>query len=224
MDRGSPSYGSITTTTKPGWRNVDVARRIEAELGLPANFDTDVNGAALAEMSWGAGRGLSDFAYVTVGTGIGVGLIANGTPVHGFGHPELGHVRVKRLPGDDWPGACPFHGDCVEGIASGSALKARLGGGDPGGLAADDPVWASVADALAQLCHGLVCATAPQQIAIGGGVIERQPHLLGKVRERLVESLAGYVPLPGEDYLVLPELGAQAGPLGAVALAIRAAA
>jgi fructokinase len=219
----SQTFGYITKTTKPGWSNTDVARRLARAAGTSVAFDTDVNGAARAEMRWGSGRGFNDFAYITVGTGIGVGLVVNGLPTRGFGHSELGHVRLARLSGDEWPGACSFHGDCVEGLASGTALKVRLGARDVGSIPADDPVWTSAAHALAQLCHAIVCAACPMRIAIGGGVVERQPHLLPRIQEMLIESLGEYVSLPRADYVVAPELGAQAGPLGSIALAMDAA-
>ena len=216
----SATYGHILTTPKPGWAGANVALRLREALGIPIAFDTDVNGAALAEMRWGSGRGFADFAYVTVGTGVGVGLIVNGQPTRGFGHCELGHVRVKRLAGDDWPGACPYHGDCVEGLASGGALQARFGDrlNETG---ADDPVWDTVAWTLAQLCQAIVYAAAPHRIAMGGGVIERQPHLLGRIESMLADSLNGYVQLPADGaYVRAPELGKDAGPLGAIALAL----
>jgi fructokinase len=224
VDPASPTWGQILPTTKPGWSGVDVAPRLRDALGVPTAFDTDVNGAALAEMRWGSGRGFGDFAYVTVGTGVGVGLIVNGAPTRGFGHCELGHVRVARRPGEDWPGACPYHGDCVEGLAAGSALKARFGD-RLGAIAADDPVWDSVAWTLAQLCQVIVCAAAPRRIAMGGGVIERQPHLLGRIEALLVDSLNGFLRLPDDGtYVRAPELGRDAGPLGAIALAMTARA
>ena len=220
----SPTFGYITKTTKPDWSDTDVAKRLARAAGATVAFDTDVNGAARAEMRWGSGRGFTDFAYLTVGTGIGVGLIANGLPTRGFGHSELGHVRPVRLPGDDWPGACTFHGDCVEGLASGTALKARLQSRHIGDISEGDPVWDSVVSALAQLCHTLVCAACPERIAIGGGVMDRQPHLVPRIQQALLESLGGYVELPRADYVVAPELGAQAGPMGSIALAMEAAA
>jgi len=221
LDPASPTHGFITSTTKPGWRDADVLGPLTRGLAVPAAFDTDVAGAALAEMRWGAGRGLADFAYVTVGTGVGVGLVVNGRPTRGFLHGELGHVRVPRLPGDDWPGACPFHGACVEGLASGTALGARLGARSVDALTADDPVWDGVVHALAQLCHVIVCAAAPRRIAIGGGVVERQPHLLPRIGASLVESIAGYMPIPDPgNYVCAPALGPQAGPLGPVAMAL----
>ena len=223
LDLASPTWGFIRTTSKPLWSDTDVAGRLQRRLNIPTAFDTDVNGAALAELQWGAGRSLSDLAYVTVGTGVGVGLIANGKPIHGHGHPELGHMRVARKPGDDWPGICPFHGGCVEGLAAGGAIRARLGGRSMEDVGANDPIWESVAWALAQLCHVLVVSTSPQTILLGGGVIERQPHLLIRIPELLEESLASYLPLPSHDFVRSPGLGSMAGPLGAIALAKKAA-
>jgi len=218
----SPHYGSITSTPKPGWRDTGVVPRL-AHLGVPIGFDTDVNGAALAEGRWGAAQGLEDFAYVTVGTGVGVGLFVNGALVHGFLHPELGHIRAARRAGDGWPGACSFHGDCVEGLASGPAIAARTGA-PAHSISADDEVWLGVVHALSQLLHTLVLATAPRRILLGGGVIEARPELLGALRRELAASLNGYV--PGEElgigidnYVTGPGLGARAGTLGALALA-----
>lgn len=222
LDSDSPRYGHTVTTTKPGWSEIDIAQRLQRTLGVPAAFDTDVNGAAFAEMRWGSGRGFDDFAYVTVGTGVGVGLIANGQPTRGFAHCELGHIRVARLAGDDWSGSCAYHGDCVEGLASGSALEARVGE-RARSLDPDDRVWESVAWTLAQLCHAIVCAAAPLRIAMGGGVMEGQPHLLARINSLLTASLNHYLPMPEDgDYVRAPELGGDAGPLGAIALAMTA--
>ena len=223
LDPTSAGYGRITSTPKPGWAGAPVLDRLSQAAGVRIVIDTDVNGAALAEMRWGSGRGMDDFAYVTVGTGVGVGFIVNGQSTRGFAHCELGHIRPQRLSGDDWPGSCPFHGDCVEGLVSGPALQARLGGRDATQLAPDDPVGESVGWALAQLCHAIVCAAAPRAIAIGGGVVDSNPHLHERIEAMLVESLNGYMQLPsGEPYVRAPELGRDAGPLGAIALAMRA--
>jgi len=222
LDRSSPTYGHIASTPKLGWAGTDVLGELQSAAEVPAALDTDVNGAALAEMRWGSGRGFDDFAYITVGTGVGVGLIVNGAPTRGFAHCELGHIRVARLPGDAFAGSCPFHGDCVEGLAAGPSLIGRVGADGVERLAADDSVWDSVAWAIAQLCHTIVCAAAPKAIAIGGGVVERQPHLLDRVQRMLVDSLAGYMQLPEGAYVRPPRLGADAGPLGAIALAMTA--
>ncbi|HET6535200.1 MAG TPA: ROK family protein [Sphingomicrobium sp.] len=224
LDPDSATWGHALATPKPGWPNANIAPRLRDAIGVPVAFDTDVNGAALAEMRWGCAADFDDFAYVTVGTGVGVGLIVNGRPTRGFGHCELGHVRVARAPGDDWRGSCPYHGDCVEGLASGSSLQARFGD-RLDEIGPDHPVWDSVAWTLAQLCHVIVCAAAPRAIAIGGGVIERQPRLLGKIQGNLDESLNGFIQLPGDgDYVRAPGLGGDAGPLGAIALAMTAKA
>jgi fructokinase len=220
---GSRSFGHIVSTVKPGWSGVDVVGRLGRSHGVPVGFNTDVNGAALAEGRWGGARNLADFAYVTVGTGVGVGLIVAGQPVFGCNHCELGHVRIARSPGDLWPGICPFHGDCVEGLASGPAIAARAG------LLAkdvpdDSPVWELAAHALAQLFHTTVLATAPRRILVGGGVVQARPQILEHVRRLLIESLNGYLDLEAlsggvDRYVVPPDLGALAGPLGALALA-----
>lgn len=216
---GSVTYGHIMVTPKPGWAKTDLAGGIAGGLGVPVAFDTDVNAAALAEMRWGSGQGLTDFAYMTVGTGIGVGLIVAGAPTRGIGHSELGHVRVPRLAGDDFASVCSFHPDCVEGLASGSALVARIGGRDVSAIGEDDPVWEPVVDAIAKLCHAIVCGTGPMRIAIGGGVPTGQPHLIARIEAALVASLAGYLALPDGPYIVAPALGGQAGPMGTLALA-----
>lgn len=222
VDPSSPTFGQILSTPKPGWMQTNVGPRLAAKLGVPIAFDTDVNAAALAEMRWGSGRGFSDFAYVTVGTGIGVGLIVDGKPTRGFAHCELGHARVPRFPGEDWAGSCPFHGDCVEGLASGSSLRARFGDGLED-ITEAHPVWDSVAWTLGQLCHAIVCAAAPRRIAFGGGVVDRQPHLLPRIQSNLVKSLNGFIRLPDDGgYVRAPELGKDAGPLGSIALAMTA--
>jgi fructokinase len=223
LNRTSSRYGFITSTAKPGWRNTDVARRLAKLFPIPVGFDTDVNGAALAEGRWGAARHLADFAYVTVGTGVGVGLVVDGRPAYGFSHSELGHIRIVRKSGDHWGGSCEFHGDCVEGLASGVAIAARAGL-PANQIPQNSPVWELVAHALAQLLHTIVLATAPRRILIGGGVAEARPELLAGVRRQLVDSLNGYLKLDElaggiDGYAVPPGLGSLAGPLGALALA-----
>ncbi len=222
----SPTYGFITSTPKPGWGHTDVARRLQRALDVPMAFNTDVNGAALAEGRWGAAQGLHDFAYITVGTGIGVGLIVADRPAFGFTHPELGHIRVARRKGDDWPGSCSFHGDCLEGLASGLSIERRLGVRAEH-LSPDDPAWELVVHALAQLLHTLVLATAPQRILLGGGVMNSQRHLFVRLRRELQRSLNHYVEAPQltsdiEAYIAPPALGEQVGPLGSLALALDA--
>ena len=228
LRRASPTFGHVTASAKPGWRNVDVVGALTADHDVPVGFDTDVNGAALAEGRWGAARGLHSFAYVTIGTGIGVGLVVDGRLVHGCNHTELGHVRVARMAGDIWPGICSYHGDCVEGIASGPAIAARAGR-PAAELDADDPAWEPVAHALGQLFHTMFFATAPQRILVGGGVGYGQPELLARIRCQLVASIHGFVDLADlvgglEGFIAPPGLAGRAGPLGALVLAVDALA
>ncbi|OYY72560.1 MAG: fructokinase [Sphingomonas sp. 28-63-12] len=220
LNPASPTYGCIATTTKPGWSSAPVLGQISGRTEIPTVFDTDVNGAAAAEMRWGAGQRMRDFAYVTVGTGVGVGLFVNGAPTRGIGHCEMGHIRIPRLADDAMVSVCKFHDDCVEGLASGPAIRSALGGRSFDEVCADDPVWNGVAHAIACLCHALVSTAGPQRIAIGGGVLERQPHLLARIEPLLRASMNGYLAIPDDTpYIVAPALGDQAGALGPIALA-----
>ncbi|HEU4961514.1 MAG TPA: ROK family protein [Sphingomonas sp.] len=225
LDRDAPDYGHITATPKTGWRDADVAGRLARRYGVPTGFHTDVTGAALGEGRWGAAQGLADYAYVTVGTGVGVGMIARGVPVDGMTHAELGHVRPARMPGDDWPGACSFHGDCVEGLVSGPAIAARAGRPAPE-LDPRDPAWAPVVHTLGQLLHTLTLTGVPRRIVMGGGVMTGNPQLVPRIRAALGESLAGYIATPEfadlDSYVVPAALGGNAGPLGAVVLGLQA--
>ena len=204
--------GTITTTPKPGWANTDVAGAIRRELGVRVVFDTDVNAAALGEHRWGAARGLDTFLYVTVGTGIGGGVMAGGRLVHGLVHPELGHVRIPRDPTDAFSGVCPFHGDCLEGLASAPAIAARAG--RPAHEVDDAAVWALEASYLALGLSTAVCVLSPERIVLGGGVMQRA-GLLAAVGNELERVLAGYVEAPP---VVAPELAPRSGVLGAIAL------
>lgn len=223
LDVSSATWGHVTTTPKAGWRNAAVAPVLRAALGVPVAFDTDVNAAALGEHRFGAARGLDTFSYVTVGTGIGAGGLAGGSLLHGLTHPELGHVRVPHDGvRDPFAGVCPYHGDCLEGLASGEALRARWG--RPGPELRDPAVWELEAEYLAHAFATLVFVLSPQRIVVGGGVA-KQPLLLPLVRTRLAELVAGYVALPPlDEFVVPPALGDRAGVLGALELARGAAA
>lgn len=226
LDDHSAAFGTVLRTPKEGWSGVDLLSPFRS-LGLPLAVDTDVNAAALAEGRWGAARGLDHYAYVTVGTGVGVGTVVHGKPIRGLGHCEAGHMRIPRMAGDtDSPGTCPFHGDCVEGIASGPAVAARACR-PAEELGPQDPAWPSVVHALGSMLHNLVLTVAPLRIVIGGGLMSGQSHLLPSIRRQLVRSLDGYahgecVARDIDGYLVAPDLGPYAGPLGAVALALDA--
>jgi fructokinase len=219
----SAHYGHIVSTVKDGWSGTDVAGRLARRFRIPVGLETDVHGAALAERRWGVAKALDNFAYVTVGTGVGVGLIVAGRPVFGINHPEAGHIRVARLPGDSWPGRCRFHSDCVEGLASGPAIAARTGM-PADRLPPDHSAWESVAFSLGQLLHTLVLTTAPKRILMGGGVMNGQPHLFNRIRSNLKSSLSGYLQLDElerefDEYVGPPGFGPFAGPMGALAIA-----
>jgi fructokinase len=219
----SPTYGYITSTPKPGWSNVSIAGATRAALGVPVGFDTDVNAAALAEQRWGAGRGLHSFIYLTIGTGIGGGGLLDGKLTHGLVHPEMGHIRVPHdVAADPFPGICPFHGDCLEGLASGPAMNARWR--QPAeDLPEDHPAWALEARYLALALANFVCTLSPQRIVMGGGVMSKT-LLFPLIRRNLRELLNNYVRTPEilermDSYVVPPALGARAGALGGLALA-----
>jgi fructokinase len=222
LRRSHERYGWITTTPKPGWSNTDVLGPIRNVLGVPVGFDTDVNGAVLGEGRWGAARGLETFVYVTLGTGIGGGAVVNGRIAHGLVHAEMGHVHVPRHDADDYRGRCPFHEDCLEGMASGPALEERFGSRVESLEGADrDRAVRLTAWYVAAGLRSIVYTLAPQRIIVGGGVASLS-GLIPEVRRRLVEFLGGYPPLPEHgsvDFVVPPGLGAMAGPAGALVLA-----
>ena len=217
----------VTSTPKPGWSGTDLIGPVASEFGLPVGFDTDVNAAALAEGRWGAARGLESFIYITLGTGIGGGAVVEGRILHGLGHPEMGHVAVPRRPGDTFAGACPFHGDCFEGMASGPTIAARFGRPAETLEGADQAAAAAlVAFYLAAGVRSLVYALAPERIVVGGG-LSAIPGLFDAARSELARQLAGYPGLPEhreETFLVTAALGGMAGPAGTLILAEAAAA
>lgn len=220
----SPTWGYITTTPKPGWAHVDFGGAVGRALGVPVAFDTDVNVAALGEHRWGAGQGLDTFLYLTVGTGIGGGGFVRGRRMRGLVHPEIGHLLLPRVAGDGFAGTCPYHGDCLEGLASGPALEARWGARAET-FEPDHPAWGLEAEYLGRALVNLVVTLSPERILLGGGVMSA-PDLLPRVRTVLRERLGGYVAHPTftdadrlADYVVAPRLGARAGVLGALALA-----
>jgi fructokinase len=211
----SPTFGYITSTPKQDWRNCDFSGTVRRALGVPVAFDTDVNAAAVAEFRWGAARGIRNFVYVTVGTGIGGGAMVNGRVIHGRSHPEMGHVRIPhdRIR-DPFPGNCPYHGDCLEGLAAGPAIEARWG--EPGKLLPDDhSAWDLEAEYLALGIVNWTSTLAPERMILGGGIMNRQ-ELFGKIRTRVAELLNGYMEPP---VLVAPGLGPLSGVLGAIAMA-----
>ncbi len=224
----SPTWGYITTTPKPGWHNTDLAGPLAAALGVPIGFDTDVNGAALGEHRWGAGQGLDNIVYLTVGTGLGGGAVVNGKLLHGMMHPEMGHMLLPRDPQRDaYAGHCPYHGDCFEGLVCGPAIIDRWQQ-DSYELSPDHEAWKLEAHYLALGVTNIIAILSPERIILGGGIMD-QEQLFPMVRANVQELLNGYIQTPQileqiDQYIVPPGLGNQAGVLGAIALAQDAAA
>ena len=226
LDPRSPTYGYITTTPKPHWGQVDLRGRIMQATNLPVAFDTDVSAAAFGERYWTAeNHGLDPFVYMTVGTGIGAGVFANGAPIHGLVHTETGHVPLPHnREKDPFPGACPFHGDCLEGLASGPAMEKRWGRRAET-LPNDHPGWDLEADYIALALLGLIYAYSPQRIVLGGGV-PQHPGLHAAVRQKVQKYNNGYIQSAMildkiDEYIVPPTLGNRSGGLGAIAMAIQ---
>ena len=208
--------GKVRDTPKPGWSGADVVGTLTElfETPPPTGFDTDVNGAALGEWLWGAARGTKVALYLTVGTGVGGGAIIDGRPLHGLGHPEMGHISVPRHPDDDHTTVCTRHTGCLEGMASGTALL-RRGDVPAEQLSEDDPLWEFEVHYLAHGLADLTLVLSPEVIVIGGGVMQR-PDLLQRVSDRLEEILDGHVDTPR---VTEPHFGQEAGLMGALALA-----
>ncbi len=219
---GSPSYGYITATPKAHWQNTDLVGPFQQAFNVPVGFDTDVNGAALGELRYGGGQGLDSLVYVTVGTGIGGGAITNGQVIHGLIHPEMGHIPVRRHPADTFAGACPYHADCLEGMASGPSLIARWGvAGDA--LPPTHQAWEFEAYYLAQAVCSMVYLLSPQRIILGGGVMH-QRQLFEQIQHEVVQTLKGYIQADAitahsDTYIMPPGLGDRSGAIGALELA-----
>jgi fructokinase len=222
LNPASPTYGGLSTSIKPGWKRANLLEPFRPAFEIPMGIDTDVNAAALGEYIWGAGMGVEVVLYLTVGTGIGGGGVIHGRRMHGLFHPEMGHIRLPRDDGDRFDGICPYHGDCVQGLASGPAMEARWGK-HAAELPPDHPAWKMEAHYLALAIHNYICTLSPNRIILGGGVMH-QGHLFPLIREEVRRLLNGYIQLPMileriHEYIVPPALGDRAGVLGAIALA-----
>lgn len=228
LDPASPRYGSITATPKLAWRDYPIRRAFMDALDVPVGIDTDVNAAAIAEHRLGAAKGLDSCIYVTIGTGIGAGVIVHGKPVHGLTHPEMGHILLHTVQDDPTPeGFCPYHKYCLEGLASGPAMEKRWGVSAKA-LPRDHKAWSVEADYLAQMCHNAIMTISPGRIILGGGVMG-QDFLIGMIRERTMQLLGGYLCSPVTenglaDYIVTPGLGIHSGVMGSWLLAMEAEA
>ncbi len=226
LNPGSTDFGRLGATPKIPWRGCDIAGYFNQHSAVPVALDTDVTAAAFGEAKWGAARGCGSAVYLTVGTGIGAGALLDGTPIHGLLHPEVGHIRVPRAAGDDYAGGCPHHGDCVEGMAAGPAIQARWGR-RLSELPQDHVAHQQVAHYLSHLVAALVLFYSPERIVIGGGVMS-SGSVHPRIRVGVQKVLNGYLAIPaieeGIDTLIVPPaLGDDAGVLGAIAMAIRAA-
>ncbi|XID93890.1 ROK family protein [Paenibacillaceae bacterium WGS1546] len=225
LNHRHPEYGHMTTTPKPGWSNYPFLSTLRERFDIPIALDTDVNAAAFGEASWGAAKGLDNCLYVTIGTGIGVGVFSGGKLVHGLVHPEGGHIRVRRHEDDSFEGICPYHGDCLEGLASGPALEKRwrMKGSK---LEAGHKAWEIEAYYIAQALTSAILLLSPEKIILGGGVMQ-QRQLFPLIRAEVRKQLNGYVAVSAlnddiDTYIVPPDLGDNAGLAGALALGIRA--
>lgn len=222
LDPTSSAFGMIGRTPKPGWTGVSLFERFKRRYECPIAIHTDVMGAALAEGLWGTAVGVADHAYVTIGTGVGIGIVVGGAPMNTVLHGEGGHIRIVRTIGDDFPGACTFHGDCIDGLISGPALARRVG--LPAmAIPSDHAVWSRFVEEIAVLLHNLLMICPVQRVAIGGGVMMARSELFPQIRTRLVQSLAGYGFYDTwvhtiNDRIGPPGLGVMAGPLGAIAI------
>jgi len=227
LDVSSPKYGYITATPKTAWRGFNFVGAIKKALDLPIGFDTEVNAATIGEYRWGAAQGLDTFMYVTVGTGIGAGCMARGHLMHGLVHPEMGHIFIPHdKKRDPFAGVCPFHGDCLEGLATGPALMARWNVNSAMKLPPEHEAWELEADYLAYAVANWIVTLSPQRVIMGGGVMKRE-ELLGKIQERVPNLLNGYIQHPMilehiDELIVRPGLGGDSGICGAIALAEKA--
>ncbi len=220
----SKTYGYITTTSKLAWRNYDFLGYFRDHLRVPLGFDTDVNGSMLGEATWGLAKGLDTALYITVGTGVGVGILAGGKLLHGMQHPEGGHILLPRRDDDPYTGKCPYHGTCMEGLAAGPAIEERWGE-KVEALSARAEVWDLEAYYLAYAITNYILILSPQKIILGGGVMH-QEQLLPMVRKKVTEMLGGYLKTKElsqmESYIVSPSLHDNQGILGALKLGMDA--
>lgn len=219
--KGTATYGYITSTPKLAWQNYNIVGAFEEALGCPVGFDTDVNASMLGEITFGAARGLDSCIYVTIGTGVGVGVYVNGGLLHGMMHPEAGHILLQRHPSDPYAGKCPFHGSCLEGMAAGPAVEERWGAGGAE-LSERREVWELEAYYIAQACVNYTLVYAPRRIILGGGVM-RQEQLFPMIRRQYRELMADYVDTPElkdlESYIVPCSLEDNQGIMGCLQLA-----
>lgn len=224
LDKKAPNYGCITTTPKLAWRNFDIVGGFEKALGCPVGFDTDVNGSVLGEVTFGQAKGKSCVLYLTIGTGVGAGIYIDGKLLHGMLHPEAGHVLITKRGDDSYAGKCPYHKNCLEGLAAGPAIEERWGA-KALMLADRKEVWDLEADYIAQALTGYILTLSPEMIILGGGVMH-QEQLFPLIRSKVTELLGGYVQTEEvadmDHYIVPASLHDDQGIMGCLELARRA--
>ena len=220
----SPTYGHILDTPKTAWIGFDMLGYMKEALGVPAGIDTDVNGSLLGEVTWGSSKGMSDVVYITIGTGVGGGILSGGKIVHGMLHPELGHMKIVKHEADDYEGRCPYHGTCLEGLAAGPAIEARYGA-TASKLVDRDDVWEIESYYIAQAISNLICIVSPKKVILGGGVMH-QKQLFPLIRKKVLENLNGYFKLDElsdiDNYIVPASLNDDQGIMGAIKIAMDA--
>ncbi len=224
--KGSPTFGYITSTPKPGWKNYNIVKVFKDEFNIPVGFDVDVNGSLLGEVTWGSSKGLQDVVYYTIGTGIGAGVMVNGSLLHGLMHAEAGHIIMNPENGDTYKGRCPYHGRCFEGVASGPAIEERWG--KPAKELTDRPeVWDMEAKYIAQQMMNTILMYSPRRIILGGGVMHQAERLMPLIRKYTLEKLNGYISVKEilediDHYIVTASLNDDQGIMGAVKLGMDA--
>lgn len=221
LHKKSPTYGYITSTPKKPWTDYDIVGNFRKELACPIEFDTDTNAAALGEACFGITKGLDNSMYITIGTGVGVGIFVENRLLHGMLHPEAGHIILARHPEDTYKGKCPFHANCFEGLAAGPAIEERYGR-KAIELADRDDVWEMEAFYIAQALVNYTLTVSPKRIVLGGGVMH-QKQLFPLIRQQFKNLLNGYVKTKEledlDTYIVPSVLHDNQGILGCLKLA-----
>ena len=221
LDKNDPQYGHITTTPKPGWKDYDLVGTMKNALNVPIGFDTDVNGSLLGEVTYGDSKGLSDVVYITIGTGVGGGVMSNGKLLHGMLHPELGHMLLRPHPDDKYTGRCPFHHNCMEGMAAGPAIEDRWGQSGKE-LSGREEVWRLEAYYIGQAIVNIILTLSPKRIILGGGVMH-QLQLMDMIRDEVAKQMNGYLETSElkdlSSYIVTASLNDDQGIMGCIRLA-----
>lgn len=222
LNRESATYGYITSTPKLPWRNYNIVGTLSEALQVPIGFDTDVNASAIGEATWGSTKDVNSSIYITIGTGVGVGVIIDGKPLHGMLHPEAGHILLAKHQKDTFKGTCPYHENCMEGLAAGPAMEARYGK-KAYELSDQEEVWELEGYYIAQALVNYILTLSPERIILGGGVMH-QEQLMPIIHREVLRMLNGYILTPQlqdiDKYIILPKLNDNQGIMGCIRLAL----